>query len=226
MLLLIDLDNTLIDRASAFKAWAESRFGQTYGPSEVSWLVAADQDGYAPRPVLAARIADRYGLDVDKTVAELRAGMVDYLVFDPAVGEALTAAAAAGFVPYVVSNGTVEQQEAKLRRTGLDRLVAGWTISEGAGARKPDRRIFELAAAVAGVPLSGDGWMVGDNPELDVGGGDGVGLRTGWVSRGLRWPAELPYRPRVTGVDGASTLRRVIAATMPARNAGSAGPTS
>jgi len=33
MLLLLDLDNTLIDRTAAFKAWAGARFGE----SELSW---------------------------------------------------------------------------------------------------------------------------------------------------------------------------------------------
>jgi putative hydrolase of the HAD superfamily len=46
MLLLIDLDNTLIDRTAAFKVWAESRFGESFVDSAVSWLVAADRDGY------------------------------------------------------------------------------------------------------------------------------------------------------------------------------------
>ena len=44
MLLLIDLDNTLIDRTAAFKAWAGSRFG----PDEVPWLADADADGTNP----------------------------------------------------------------------------------------------------------------------------------------------------------------------------------
>lgn len=210
MLLLIDLDNTLIDRASAFKGWAESRFGQTYGPPAVSWLIEADRDGYEPREALARRIADRYAMDAGAVLAELRAGMVDHVLVDPGVVAALTAAVAAGFVPHVVTNGTVAQQEAKLRRTGLDRLVEGWTISEGAGVRKPDRRIFELAAAAAGVPLSGSGWMVGDNAELDVGGGAAAGLRTAWVSRGLRWPDDLAYRPEVIEATGAAALRQVI----------------
>src|SRR6185437_7372025 len=100
--------------------------------------------------------------------AELRAGMVANLAPDPQIAAVLTDATAAGFVPFVVTNGTVAQQEAKLRHTGLDRLVAGWTISEGAGVGKPDRRIFEQAAAAAGVPLSAGGWMVGDHPEYDV----------------------------------------------------------
>jgi putative hydrolase of the HAD superfamily len=158
MLLLVDLDNTLIDRAAAFKAWARSR----YGESAVEWLIAADQDGYAPREAVARRIADRYAEDV----------------------------------------GAV-------RRTGLDQLVAGWTISEAAGVRKPDRRVFEAASAAAGRPLSG--WMVGDHPAYDIGGGAAAGLRTVWVDRGQEWPADLRYRPDLIAGDGAAALRRVIA---------------
>jgi putative hydrolase of the HAD superfamily len=194
MLLLIDLDNTLIDRASAFKAWALARFGQT----EVDWLVAADRNGHTPREHLAEAISVRYGMPAARALVELRAGMVDNIVLDPAVPTALRTATEAGFVPVVVTNGTVAQQEAKLRRTGLDLLVRGWTISEGAGVRKPDRRIFELAAASVGRTLDDGGWMVGDNAEHDIGGGLAAGLRTVWVAHGDTWPRALAYRPTVT----------------------------
>jgi len=146
MLVLLDLDNTLIDRTAAFKAWARTRFGET----EVPWLVEQDRDGYAQRAEVAAVIAARYRLDARDVLVDLRAGMVEQLAPDPRVAVALAEVTAAGFVPVVVTNGTVAQQQAKLRRTGLDRLVAGWTISEGAGVRKPERRIFELAAASVG----------------------------------------------------------------------------
>jgi putative hydrolase of the HAD superfamily len=208
MLLLIDLDNTLIDRRAAYKGWAESRFGE----SEVAWLVEADRDGYEKREVLAAKIVARYGGDEREMLTELRAGMVEQLSPDPGIDAALIDAKAAGFVPFVVTNGTVAQQEAKLRRTGLDRLVAGWTISEGAGVRKPDRRIFEIAAAAAGLSLSAQGWMVGDNSEKDVGGGMAAGLRTAWVALGREWPDGLGYRPTVTGATGMITLRQVLSA--------------
>ena len=175
MLLLIDLDNTLVDRASAYKGWALSRFGE----ADVSWLIQVDQDGYAPRERVAAAVAERYGVDAATILAELRAGMIDRLVLDRAVRAALEDATAAGLVPVVVTNGTTAQQTAKIRHTGLDRLVAGWTVSEAAGVRKPDRRIFELAAASVGLPLTATGWMIGDNPDLDIGGGAAAGLRTG-----------------------------------------------
>src|SRR5690349_4118444 len=106
MLLLIDLDNTLVDRRAAFKAWAVSRFGE----SEVAWLVEADQDGLQKREVLAAQIVARYGGDEERMLRELRAGMVENLAPDPEIQAVLSDAAEAGFVPFVVTNGTVAQQ--------------------------------------------------------------------------------------------------------------------
>ncbi|MBM2616716.1 HAD family hydrolase [Actinoplanes sp. LDG1-06] len=206
MLLLVDLDNTLIDRTAAFKAWAHARFGE----SEVPWLVTEDQDGYRRREDLAAVIASRYRLDAADVLVELRAGLVEQLQPDPRVAAALTAVTAAGFVPVVVTNGTVAQQEAKLRRTGLDGLVAGWIVSEGAGVRKPERRIFELAAAAVGRNLSEGGWMVGDHAEYDIGGGRAAGLRTGWVSAGRSWPETLTFRPDETAGDCVTLLRALI----------------
>jgi putative hydrolase of the HAD superfamily len=187
MLLLIDLDNTLIDRTGAFQRWAEE-----FAPADIDWLMAGDQDGFAPRDEFAARIGDRFGLDPARVVTELRAGILRHLTLDPAVGRALTTASAAGFVPVIVTNGFVRWQEEKIRQTGLDQLVAAWIVSEAAGVRKPDRHIFELAAASVGATLDDGGWMIGDHPEYDIAGGAAAGLDTIWISRGLSWPSSQP----------------------------------
>jgi putative hydrolase of the HAD superfamily len=211
VLLLIDLDNTLVDRSAAFGRWsAEWAPAHGGGPADVDWLIATDNDGYEPRERFAGRIGERFGVPAGGVLAELRAGMVDRLELDPEVGRALTEAVAAGWSPVVVTNGSVRQQEAKLRHTGLDRLVAGWVISEGAGVRKPDRRIFELAAALVGEPLTG--WMIGDNAEYDVGGGAAVGLDTVWLPRGKAWPEALPYRPTRVADDCAAAIVAIVRA--------------
>ncbi|WP_406396284.1 HAD hydrolase-like protein [Streptomyces sp. NBC_00887] len=41
--------------------------------------------------------------------------------------------------------------------------------------RKPERRLFEAAAAECGASLSAGGWMGGDNPETDMGGARAAG---------------------------------------------------
>jgi putative hydrolase of the HAD superfamily len=51
-LLLVDLDNTLVDRAGAFARWARE-FASAHGggAADVQWLVTADRDGLFPRAV-------------------------------------------------------------------------------------------------------------------------------------------------------------------------------
>jgi putative hydrolase of the HAD superfamily len=190
-LLLVDLDNTLIDRAGAFARWALEFTAARGGSQEdATWLVAADRDGFEERERLAAMIGERFGLDGRTQaglLAELRAGLVRQITPHSAVTVALRGARAAGWVPFVVTNGTVQQQERKLRHTGLDREVAGWVISEGAGTRKPDPEIFRLAAVQAGQPLRG-AWMIGDSAEADIGGARNAGLPGIWLHRGRPWP--------------------------------------
>ena len=190
-LLLVDLDNTLIDRAGAVGRWARE-FASARGGSaaDAQWIVAADRDGLEPRERLAAIIIERFGLDDrDRVglVAELRGGLVRQIIPDSAVTRALRDARAAGWVPFVVTNGTVAQQERKLRHTGLDREVAGWVISEAAGIRKPAPEIFQLAAAQAGQSLKG-AWMIGDSADADIGGARNAGLPSVWLHRGRPWP--------------------------------------
>jgi putative hydrolase of the HAD superfamily len=190
-LLLVDLDNTLIDRTGAFARWArEFTSARTDRAADEAWLVAADRDGLESRERLAAMIAERFGLDGGaeaRLAGELRAGVVGNIVLDQAVTGALRAARTAGWAPFVVTNGPVQQQERKLRRTGLDREVAGWVISEAVGISKPDPEIFRFAAAQAGQPLDG-AWMIGDSAEADITGARNAGLPAVWLHRGRSWP--------------------------------------
>lgn len=186
-LLLLDLDNTLIDRESAFRRWA-CAFAERHG-EDAAWLIEADADGYAPREQLAERIRQRFGLaarSTDDIVVELRKGLVEFVELDPRLPAALGRARAAGWTPFAVTNGTVAQQERKLRATGLDRELTGWVISEEVGVKKPDPLIFEAAARMAGQSLSG-AWMIGDSPLADIVGADRAGLRSVWLSRGRVW---------------------------------------
>jgi putative hydrolase of the HAD superfamily len=190
-LLLVDLDNTLVDRAGAFDRWAREYVSARGGDAAAAdWLVAADRDGLEPRERFAGMIAERFGLDGQDEGAildELRGGLVRELITDDAVIRALRRARAAGWVPFVVTNGTVAQQERKLRHTGLDREVAGWVVSEGVGLRKPDPAIFQVAAARAGQSLEG-AMMIGDSAQADVGGARAAGVRAVWLHRGRPWP--------------------------------------
>ena len=214
-LLLLDLDNTLVDRASAFRRWAEG-FVAEHRPDldgGVEWLVLADRDGYEPRDELALRVRDKFDLgprELSDLATALRWGMADHLELDPAVPQALEGARAAGWTPVIVTNGTVEQQERKLSLTGLDRLVAGWVVSEAAGVKKPDGRIFRLAAEAAGASLAG-AWMVGDSAHADIAGAHRLGLRSVWLHRGRQWREE-GFAPTQVADDCAQAVSSVLAA--------------
>ncbi|NUT18290.1 MAG: HAD family hydrolase [Hamadaea sp.] len=188
-LLLLDLDNTLIDRTGAFKAWAEWFLSEIGAPAyDVDWLLDVDADGLTDRWDVAEAIRDRYAIraSIVDMVDELFEGMIEHTRFDPMVGAALRIAADAGWIPVIVTNGSTRMQEAKIRRTGLDRFVADWVISEEVDCRKPNPRIFEIAAERARLRLRG-AWMIGDSPESDIGGAAGLGLPSIWIRRGREW---------------------------------------
>ena len=189
-LLLIDLDNTLVDRELAYRNWAAD-FVADLGAdtAHVEWLVSQDNDGLRRREQLATDIASRFGLDTKRREAlvhELRLGLVERIELDPLIPVALQRLRNAGWQCVVVTNGTVSQQERKLRHTGLDSQVDGWAISEGVGARKPEAAIFEYAARSVGATLD-DAWVIGDADSADIAGAHALGLPSVWLHRGRVW---------------------------------------
>jgi putative hydrolase of the HAD superfamily len=64
VILLVDLDNTLIDRDLAFRTWAQHFINEiSADPEDLDWLLAADNDGYTPRADLAVALKERWGLN-------------------------------------------------------------------------------------------------------------------------------------------------------------------
>jgi putative hydrolase of the HAD superfamily len=211
-LLLLSLDDTLVDRAGSFANWARSFLGRIGAPPEdLDWLLSVDADGMASPWDVADALRERYGLRVSSIdmVEEIRNGVMERLRLDPLVACALGIAEDSGWVPVVVTNGDTETQEAKLRRTGLDQYLADWVISQEAGVRKPNPRIFAIAAERARMRLGG-AWMVGDSPEADIGGATAAGVRSVWLRRGREW-LERRYAPTLTADGVIAALAEVMA---------------
>lgn len=98
----------------------------------------------------------------------------------------------AGWRVGIATNGAVDIQCAKLQATGIAERADGVFVSGEADARKPQIRHFALAAARCGTVLGNGGWMVGDNPVNDIGGGRSAGLSTIWVENQRYWPPDDP----------------------------------
>ena len=175
-----DLDNTLIDRDGAFGAWARWWVDRArLGDDVVEWLLGHDNGGFTPRPQLFAGLRETFGVGttVEELVAAYDREHPSFTWVEQAVLDGLGALRTAGWRVAVVTNGDVVQQTGKLEHTGIAKAVDYCCISQAAGVRKPDPRIFAIAAEYAGATLE-DGWMVGDHPSYDVAGGINAGLNT------------------------------------------------
>ncbi len=211
-LLLLGLDDTLLDRAGAFRAWGKSFLADIGAPvDDLDWLLSVDADGLTPPWDLTEAVRNRYQLRIPSIdlVEALREGVLDYLRLDPLVACALRIAEDSGWVPVVVSNGETRLQEAKIKRTGLDRYVADWVISEEADVTKPNPRIFAIAAHRVRMRLTGS-WVVGDSPEADIGGATAIGAPSVWLHRGRSW-LERRYAPTRTADGVIAAVATVLA---------------
>ncbi|MFD5398591.1 HAD family hydrolase [Streptomyces sp. NPDC127097] len=190
-LALFDLDGTLADRQSALSdAVAGLCRAHDLTPDAERWLRTQLADRANPDDF--ARLRHAFGLAVP--AAQLWQEYVDLIAAAvtcrPEVLEGLAHLRAAAWTIGIITNGAGDIQRAKLAATGLIDLVDGVAVSGDLEIRKPDLRLFELAASRCGVNLTDGGWMIGDNPAGDIGGGHQAGLRTIWL-RGRPWPEDL-----------------------------------
>ena len=190
-LALFDLDGTLADRKSALSdAVTGLCRAHALAPDAEQWLriELVDRANAAD----FARLREVFDLEVPAAQLwqEYVSLMSAAVACRPEVLEGLARLRAAGWTIGVITNGAGDIQRAKLAATGLAALVDGVAVSGDLEIRKPDLRLFELAASRCGVSLADGGWMVGDNPAGDIGGGHQAGLRTIWL-RGRPWPGDL-----------------------------------
>jgi putative hydrolase of the HAD superfamily len=211
-LLMIDLDNTLIDRDAAFRLGA-SEFLAAHGlpAGDLEWVMSVDASGYASRTVVSQAILDRYpiGLDQREVIDFLRRGAREHARVTEATETALREVRAAGHQVVIVTNGAVPQQTGKIEASGLDGLVDGWVVSEGVGSRKPEPGIFHAAAEAVGATLDG-AWMIGDRDDADILGAHRLGLRSVWLHLGRKW-SPVDYAPTRTAGSIAEAIRHAVA---------------
>jgi len=86
------------------------------------------------------------------------------------------------FLLGVITNGPTKWQEAKLTALGVRSYIKYLIDSETVGHQKPQPEIFRYALEKAAVAPE-RAVMVGDSLEDDVGGAQGVGMRTIWYKR-------------------------------------------
>ncbi|MFK0238228.1 HAD family hydrolase [Streptomyces vinaceus] len=188
---LFDLDNTLIDRQQAVATWARA-FAADHGldPDAEAHIIDALRERAYPETF--TRLRDELTLDepAARLWADYTQGIAANVTERTDAIEGIQLLRASGWTVGILTNGAGDIQRAKLAAAGLTDAVDAIAISEEIGTRKPDPAAFHTALALCGSDRPAHAWMVGDNPEGDIGGAHQAGLRTIWL-RGRPWPQHL-----------------------------------
>lgn len=191
MLVLFDIDDTLLDDVAATSA-AIAAFHEQVGGSEPApafrerWL-ASLRHHYARYVAGEISFVEQRRIRVREALQEhVSDAAADTLIHDYLQVYERNWGLFADVVPCldalaehqlaVVSNGNLDQQRQKLLRFGLLERFTSVVTSDEAGCGKPDRRIFLLACERCGVSPS-DAVHVGDRFELDALGALSAGIR-------------------------------------------------
>ncbi len=221
-LALFDLDNTLVDRAGAFRCSVQ-RLQEELGvesPGFVSFVEGADRDGTAGwlSWMQAAQEQFAFSGDAATLVEQHRDRYLASFELERPVIERLVELRDNSWRIVIVTNGPPTQLDVA-RRCGVLADVDTCVVSSVVGFRKPDPGIFALAAQRVGADLARDTvWMIGDSPSADIAGAVEVGIDSIWISRGRRWT-----EPRFAPTETVDTIAQAFERLVERVDAGRAG---
>jgi len=209
---LFDLDETLFARTLSLKRFVEDQLGKQY-PSifpnlehTVSRFLELDSRGMKPKNEVYQVLLAEIGREDQDLVAELfdhyEQNAWRFASGFDGIEDAFNRIREIGAKIGIITNGQTHIQLRSLLALNLDRIVDSFVISEAVGLRKPNPKIFHLAAQKLSVRAE-DCVFVGDSPTADIVGAKQVGMKTVWFPNGAIWPHDL------SGDEGIRTLDTV-----------------
>jgi putative hydrolase of the HAD superfamily len=187
--ILFDLDRTLHDRDASVLHFLEAQHqslnelqADEIPPSYIDRFIELECKGYVWKDKVYSQLAAEFSLPLSP--AEL---LQDYLTgfhrhcreMDGA-SDLLSFLKKAGFKVGMITNGMTDVQNNTIDALGIRRHFDCIVISEEAGMKKPDPRIFEIAAEALDV-LPAECLYVGDHYENDVIAARRAGMKTAWL---------------------------------------------
>jgi HAD superfamily hydrolase (TIGR01549 family) len=215
---LLDLDDTTLDRDETVSRFID-RFITHYAsaidpgflPKLKPLFIEIDDRGNKPRAEMFAELHERFVWTAKPNIQLIQ----DYWYAElpecarpmPGLYDTLAFLREKGMKIGIVTNGSSRMQNAKIDRLEMRALVDAVVISEEAGFRKPDARIFELALSKIGA-RSAEAFFVGDSPTADIAGALNAGLTAVWMSGGGAWTIE-EFHPDYT-VNNLLEIKKLI----------------
>jgi putative hydrolase of the HAD superfamily len=214
--IIFDLDNTILDRTSTFRRFTYSFLRNYFDHLESTQhifdlIIDLDQDGYKDKLELFSELLEQLPWEVKPLLSEL---IVFYSI--EYVKSAVLMEQAREIVQYartkyktgLITNGKTLIQYGKIDqlviRNDFDLII----VSEEAGIKKPDRRIFEMA--LVQLQLKAEQCIyIGDHPVNDIEGAAKVGMETIWMKVNQPWKDGIIAKP-LHQIDRLSTLFELI----------------
>ncbi len=199
---IFDLDNTILNRTMTFDGFTQSLiktyFGHLESTEDISKrIIELDQDGYKDKPLLFnellhelawaehpphAELMEFYGREYVRSsvLMEEAREVVQYLRGKYRTG--------------LITNGQTDIQYGKIDQLGIRDDYDHIIVSEEAGVKKPDPRIFQLALDHFGLTPE-QCIYIGDHPVNDIQGAASVGMSTIWMKVNQPWQDSITISP-------------------------------
>jgi putative hydrolase of the HAD superfamily len=224
--LVFDLDNTLLDRTKTFKKFTE-RFVDYYFANGleserreiIDFIINIDNDGYKNKNEMFRELVDEltwvHKPDVNELMDFYNTHYIECAEIMEATIELLIYSKEKGYKTGLITNGKNHIQYGKIHKLGLSDYFDVIIVSEEAGVKKPDERIFKQALNQLEVEPQ-NSIFVGDHPINDILGASRVGFNTVWIKRNQPWDESIEIKPlktienlkqMITFLDRASSIR-------------------
>ncbi|MGF9697977.1 HAD family hydrolase [Paenibacillus sp. MABNR03] len=199
---IFDLDNTILNRTRTFEGFTESLIKTYFSHMETTAdirqrIIELDQDGYKDKPLLFNELLHELPWAVSPPHAELMEFYgTEYVRSAVLMEEAreVVQQLRSKYQTGLITNGKTDIQYGKIDQLGIRDDFDCIIVSEEAGVKKPDPRIFQLA--LDHFCLSPEQCIyIGDHPVNDVEGAAKVGMNTIWMEVNQPWHESITARP-------------------------------
>jgi putative hydrolase of the HAD superfamily len=215
--IIFDLDNTILDRTLTFKNFTSSFLGTYFGHLDNTQeiherIIYLDQDGYKDKQILFSELLGELPWRVKPAVSELldyysREYVNNAVLMDQA-REVIQHIRKKNYKTGLITNGKTLIQYGKIDQIGLRNDFDLIIVSEEAGFKKPDPRIFEMA--LRKLDLKPDECIyIGDHPSNDIEGAANIGMQTIWMKVNQPWKDDIKVKPLYT-IERLSALFELI----------------
>ena len=186
---LFDLDRTLHDRDASVLQFLQAQYqslNELYGaavpPSYIDRFIELECKGYVWKDKVYTQLVEEFNLPIspDELLQEYVTGFHLYCREMEGTSLLLPFIKKTGYKVGMITNGMTGVQNDTIDALNIRSHFDSIIISEEAGLKKPDPRIFELAADSLAVPPA-DCLYVGDHYENDIAAARKAGMKTVWL---------------------------------------------